>query len=60
MLWLMEKQFPLIDVPKIVDRKPFMRVLHPDWKLLSRKYPHRPERYYGEIKKLPHLPGGVY
>ncbi len=60
MLWLMEKQFPLIDVPKIVDRKPFMRVLRSDWKVLSKKYPHRPERYYGEIKKLPHLPGGVY
>jgi nitrous oxidase accessory protein len=60
MLWLMEKQFPVLDVPKVVDRKPLMRALHSDWKVLSQKYPYTPERYYGEIKKLPHLPGGVY
>lgn len=59
-LWLMEKQLPVLDVPKVIDRKPFMKAIHSDWKVLAQKYPYTPERYYGEIKKLPHLPGGAY
>ncbi len=59
-LWLMEKQFPVLDVPKVIDRKPAMRAFHPDWKMLAKRFPYTPERYYGEIKKLPHLPGGVF
>jgi len=60
MLWLVEKQFPVLDVPKVIDRKPSMRIFHNNWELLSQKYPYAPERYYGQIQKLPHLPGGMY
>ena len=60
MLWFMEKQFPILDVPKIIDRKPSMRAFHEDWRMLAKKFPYTPERYYGDIKKLPHLPGGVF
>ncbi len=60
MLWLIDKQFPVLDVPKMIDRRPYMQPFHPDWKALALRYPYRPERYYGEIQKLPHLPGGVF
>ncbi len=59
-LWVLEKQFPVISVPKIVDRKPAMKPFHTRWKQLRQRYPYSAERYYGDIEKLPHLPGGVY
>ena len=58
LLWMLEKQFPLLEVPKVVDNKPSMSPLHGNWQELKDKYPYTPERFYGEIEKLPHMPGG--
>ncbi len=58
MLWMLEKQFPLFEVPRVVDNRPLMSPLHDNWKELKDKYPYTPQRFYGEIKKLPHVPGG--
>jgi nitrous oxidase accessory protein len=61
MLWMLEKQFPVFEVPKVVDNKPAMSPLHANWKELMDKYSsYSPERIYGDIKKLPHLPGGGF
>jgi len=58
-LWMLEKQFPVLDVPKVVDAGPLMMSEHKNWKELRDKYAHyKPERIYGDIEKLPHLPGG--
>lgn len=52
-LWMLEKQFPLLDVPKIVDNKPSMLPLHAKWKEMLTKYSsYAPERYYGELEKI--------
>ncbi len=51
-LWMLEKQFPLLKVPRVVDKKPSMRPLHQDWKEVLVSYPFTPERYYGDIDKL--------
>jgi nitrous oxidase accessory protein len=59
MLWMLEKQFPVFEVPKVVDSKPAMSPLHANWAELKEKYSsYTPERIYGEIEKMPHLPGG--
>lgn len=58
-LWMLEKQFPVLDVPKVIDAAPLMMSAHKDWKEIRDKYAHYvPDRIYGEIEKLPHLPGG--
>ncbi len=57
LLWVLEKQFPIFKVPRVTDNKPAMEPFHKDWKTLLVKYPHSPERFYGEIEKLPHVPG---
>ena len=59
MLWVLEKQFPLFKIPRVVDNKPSMSPLHGNWIALKTKYPHSPKRFYGEIEKLPHVPGGT-
>jgi nitrous oxidase accessory protein len=59
MLWMLEKQFPVFDVPKVIDSRPTMAPLHADWKDIKDKYSsYTPERIYGDIEKLPHMPGG--
>jgi nitrous oxidase accessory protein len=59
MLWMLEKQFPVFEVPKVIDGQPAMSPLHVNWKELSDKYAsYTPERIYGEIEKMPHMPGG--
>ena len=59
MLWMLEKQFPLFDIPKVVDSKPRMVPLHDEWAELMETYSdYEPERIYGEIDKLEHVPGG--
>ncbi len=59
MLWMLEKQFPLFDIPKVVDSKPRMVPLHDEWAELMETYSdYKPERIYGEIDKLEHVPGG--
>jgi nitrous oxidase accessory protein len=61
MLWMLEKQFPVFEVPKVVDSRPAMNPLHADWAELKDKYSsYIPERIYGEIEKMPHVPGGGY
>lgn len=52
-LWLIEKQFPFIKVPKVVDRKPSMVPFHDKWKEVALRYPYKPVRYYGDIDKIP-------
>jgi nitrous oxidase accessory protein len=54
LLWMLEKQFPLMKVPRVVDARPSMLPLHRDWKELMVKYPYIPERYYGEMEKIVH------
>ncbi len=56
-LWLLEKQFPSFKVPRVVDTKPSMKPFHKNWKKLLTKYSYTPERYYGDIVKLPHIHG---
>jgi len=52
LLWMLEKQFPLLKVPRVIDNRPFMLPLHRNWKELMVRYPFKPEKYYGEIDKL--------
>lgn len=60
-LWMLEKQFPLFDIPKVVDSGPLMISGHKNWKELRDKYSNYvPERIYGDIEKLPHMPGGGF
>jgi len=58
LLWMLEKQFPVIAVPRVVDNRPAMAPLYVNWKALQEQYSTPPKRIYGEIEKLPHLPGG--
>jgi nitrous oxidase accessory protein len=58
MLWVLEKQFPLFAVPRVVDSSPSMSPFHGNWQELKNKYPHTSKRFFGEIEKLPHVPGG--
>jgi nitrous oxidase accessory protein len=61
MLWMLEKQFPVFDVPKVIDSRPTMSPLHANWKELRDTYSsYTPERIYGDIEKMPHVPGGGY
>ncbi len=52
LLWMLEKQFPLLKVPRVIDNRPSVLPLHRDWKELMGRYPFKPEKYYGEIDKL--------
>ncbi len=59
LLWMLEKQFPVFEVPKVIDSRPAMSSPHDEWEELKERYSsYVPERIYGEIKKMPHLPGG--
>jgi nitrous oxidase accessory protein len=59
MLWMLEKQFPVFEVPRVVDSRPAMAPLHGNWQELMAEYSsYTPERIYGEIEKMPHMPGG--
>jgi nitrous oxidase accessory protein len=59
LLWMLEKQFPVFEVPKVIDTRPAMSSLHAEWEELRERYSsYVPERIYGEIKKMPHIPGG--
>ena len=52
-LWVIEKQFPFLKVPRVVDRKPSMYPFHAQWKEIKRRFPYSPVRYYGDIDKIP-------
>lgn len=57
-LWMVEKQFPILRAPRVVDRAPAMNPMFPRWSDVLAAYPGRPVKYYGEMEKLPHMPGG--
>jgi nitrous oxidase accessory protein len=50
-LWVLEKQFPLMKVPRVMDTKPVMVPPHRDWKEALVRYPFKPEKYFGDIDK---------
>ena len=50
-LWVLEKQFPLLKVPRVMDTKPVMTPPHRDWKEALARYPFKPEKYFGDIDK---------
>ncbi len=56
-LALAEREFPVITVPKGVDRNPRMAPAMPDWATQLARYPGPPPHYYGAVEKLPHIPG---
>jgi len=51
-LWVLEKQFPLLKVPRVMDTKPAMLPPHKDWKETLARYAYAPEKYFGDIDKL--------
>ena len=53
LLWMLEKQFPIFKVPKVFDSKPSMLPLHKDWREVKAKYPYDPEKYLGDVEKIP-------
>jgi NosR/NirI family nitrous oxide reductase transcriptional regulator len=57
-LALAERTFPVISVPKVIDNTPMMEPPVSDWTSIVERFPPAPQEYYGEIKKLPHIPGG--
>ncbi|OGW60592.1 MAG: hypothetical protein A2V83_11400 [Nitrospirae bacterium RBG_16_64_22] len=57
-LWMVEKQFPILRAPRVVDREPAMEPMFPRWTEILAAHPGRPAKYYGEMEKLPHMPGG--
>lgn len=52
-LWIIEKQFPFLKVPRVVDRRPSMSPFHAQWKDMKERFPYSPVRYYGDIDKIP-------
>ncbi len=57
-LALVERELPVITVPKAVDGAPLMAPSMADWAALLERFPAPPSDYYGSIDKLPHVPGG--
>jgi nitrous oxidase accessory protein len=57
-LWLVEKQFPVFQVAKVRDLRPALAPHHPDWRQALSACARRPALYWGEMEKLPHVPGG--
>lgn len=53
MLWMLDKQFTLLKVPRVLDNKPAMAPLHKDWQALKVKYPYRPEKNDGDAGAIP-------
>ena len=58
LLSVIERAFPVIGFPKIVDDSPRMEPPVADWTEIMERYPPLPQEYYGTIQKLPHIPGG--
>jgi len=57
LLALAEREFPVIGVPKVIDGSPWMAPPIADWAAILDRYPAHPGDYFGEPRKLPHLPG---
>ncbi|MCG6552893.1 MAG: nitrous oxide reductase family maturation protein NosD [Candidatus Magnetominusculus sp. LBB02] len=59
-LKVLEKQFPILSVPKIVDKRPSMVPYHANWKELIAKYAeYAPAKYYGNMEKIENMTGGM-
>ncbi|MEO5356816.1 MAG: nitrous oxide reductase family maturation protein NosD [Nitrospirae bacterium YQR-1] len=59
-LKIIEKQFPVLKVPKVTDIAPSMVPFHKDWKTLRTKYEnYQPAHYPVDIEKLS-ISGGMY
>ncbi|MBF0542332.1 MAG: nitrous oxide reductase family maturation protein NosD [Nitrospirae bacterium] len=57
----LEKQFPIIKTPRVVDKTPSMKPFHPDWKKLLKQYAaYKPQQYYGEMEKIANMSGGGF
>ncbi len=60
-LKMLEKQFPIINVPKVIDNMPAMQPFHANWKELLEGYAkYVPAKYYGDVEKLVNMPGGAF
>ncbi|KJU84958.1 hypothetical protein MBAV_002847 [Candidatus Magnetobacterium bavaricum] len=58
---MLEKQFPVINVPKVIDNMPAMQPFHANWKELLDGYArYVPAKYYGDVEKLANMPGGMF
>lgn len=53
MLWMLDRQFALLKVPRVVDNKPAMAPLHKGWQRLKDKYPYNPEKSGDESGAIP-------
>ncbi|KWT76420.1 nitrous oxide reductase family maturation protein NosD [Candidatus Magnetominusculus xianensis] len=60
MLKVLEKQFPILQVPKVVDKNPSMVPYHANWKELISKYAqYVPAKYYGDMEKIINMTGNM-
>lgn len=48
LLWTLEKQFPSIKKPGVIDIRPSMSPLHKNWREIKERYPYSPGRDDGE------------
>ena len=48
----LEKQFPVFETSKVVDPRPRMKPLHPQWEELAKKYRVEPSLYYSDLEKF--------
>jgi nitrous oxidase accessory protein len=62
LLWVLEKQFPMMKTPRVVDMHPYMEPPHADWKKTAQKYaafsPKKITPNMGNMDKLQNAPGG--
>jgi len=57
LLAVAEREFPVIAVPKGMDHDPQMAPANPGWRSVLDRYPVVSHAYYGDLSKLPHIPG---
>ena len=52
-----EREFPVIAVPKGMDHAPRIGLANPEWQSALDQYPVVSHQYYGDLSKMPHIPG---
>jgi len=57
LLAVAEREFPVIAVPKGMDHAPRIGLANPEWQSALDQYPVASHAYYGDLAKLPHIPG---
>ncbi|MGD2064557.1 MAG: NosD domain-containing protein, partial [Nitrospirota bacterium] len=57
LLALAEREFPVIAVPKGMDHSPRIALGNHEWLSALDRYPVASHAYYGDLSKLPHIPG---